>query len=49
MYEALQGAGIESELIIIPGGDHGFTRAEDRAQATAAMVAWFDRLLGSTQ
>ena len=49
MYEALQGAGIESELIIIPGGDHGFTRAEDRSQATAAMVAWFDRLLGSTQ
>ncbi len=49
MHEALQGAGVESELIIIPGGDHGFTRAVDRAQATAAMVAWFDRLLGSTQ
>jgi len=49
MYAALQGAGVESELIIIPGGDHGFTRAADRAQATAAMVAWFDRLLGSTQ
>ena len=49
MYAALQAAGVESELIIIPGGDHGFTRAEDRARATAAMVAWFDRLLGSTQ
>ena len=49
MYAALQVAGVESELIIIPGGDHGFTRAEDRARATAAMVAWFDRLLGSTQ
>ncbi len=49
MYAALQAAGVESQLIIIPGGDHGFTRAEDRAQATAAMVAWFDRLLGSPQ
>jgi acetyl esterase/lipase len=47
MYAALQAAGVESELVIIPGGDHGFTRAEDRARAEELMVAWFDRLLGT--
>jgi dipeptidyl aminopeptidase/acylaminoacyl peptidase len=49
MYEALQGARVESQLIVIPGGDHGFTNADHRARAETAMVAWFDRLLGSTQ
>jgi len=49
MYAALQAAGVESELVIIPGGDHGFTRAEDRAHAERLMVAWFDRLLGTGQ
>jgi dipeptidyl aminopeptidase/acylaminoacyl peptidase len=49
MYAALQEAGVESELVVIPGGDHGFTRAEDRARAEALMVAWFDRLLGTPQ
>jgi acetyl esterase/lipase len=49
MFAALQAAGIESDFVTIPGGDHGFTNAEHRAQAQALMVAWFDRLLGSTQ
>jgi dipeptidyl aminopeptidase/acylaminoacyl peptidase len=49
MYAALQAAGVESELVIIPGGDHGFTRTEDRARAEQLMVAWFDRLLGTGQ
>jgi len=46
MFEALQGEGVESELIIIPGGDHGFRVTADRARAQQAMVEWFDRHLG---
>jgi acetyl esterase/lipase len=49
MFEALQGAHVESEFITIPGGDHGFRNPEHRARAQAAMIAWFDRHLGSTQ
>lgn len=41
MYAALQDAGVSSELIVIPGGDHGFTEPQHRARANAAMVAWF--------
>jgi len=41
MYEALQDAGIDSDFITIPGGDHGFRDAEHRARAEAAMVEWF--------
>lgn len=48
IYEALQTEGVDSELLIIPGGDHGFLRAEDRAQAQRAMVAWFERHLGAS-
>jgi len=46
MYAALQGAGIESEFVTIPGGNHGFTNAEHRARAQALMIDWFDRHLG---
>jgi len=46
MYELLQAEGVDSELIIIPGGNHGFTRREDRARAGRAMVEWFERHLG---
>ena len=49
MFAALQAAGVESDFVTIPGGDHGFTNPEHRAEAQALMVAWFDRLLGSTQ
>ena len=47
MYEALQAERVESELIIIPGGDHGFRRRQDRAEAQQAMIAWFERHLGA--
>ncbi len=43
----LQSDNIESELIVIPGGDHGFTRRPDRMQAQQAMTAWFVRQLAS--
>jgi dipeptidyl aminopeptidase/acylaminoacyl peptidase len=49
MYAALQGSGVVSELVVIPGGDHGFTRADDRTHADELMVAWFDRHLGHPQ
>ena len=42
MYAALQAEAVESEFITIAGGDHGFRNQEHRAQAQAAMVAWFD-------
>lgn len=45
MFEALQGKRVESELIIIPGGDHGFRLTADRERAQQAMVEWFDRHL----
>ena len=45
MYAALQDEGVESEFITIAGGNHGFTNRDDRAQAQAAMVAWFARHL----
>lgn len=48
MYEALQGAGVESEFITIPGGDHGFRNPEHRARAEAAMIAWFEEHLGGS-
>lgn len=41
MHEALREAGVESEFITIPGGDHGFRDADHRARAEAAMVEWF--------
>ena len=41
MYAALQDAGVLSELIVIPGGNHGFTEPEHRARAGVAMIAWF--------
>jgi acetyl esterase/lipase len=49
MQEALEGAGVVSEFITIPGGDHGFRNPEHRARAQALMVEWFDRHLGGGQ
>jgi acetyl esterase/lipase len=46
MYEALQAAKVESKMIIIEGGDHGFRKAEHRSRAGAAMAEWFDQHLG---
>ena len=45
IYAALQGASVVSEFVLIPGGDHGFTEPEHRAQARAAMIAWFEEHL----
>ena len=41
IHEALDKAGVRNTFIVIPGGDHGFTKPADRKQATDAMVAWF--------
>lgn len=41
LYEALQEAGVKSDFITIPGGDHGFGNPDHRARAEAAMVDWF--------
>ena len=46
IYAAFQEHGVESEVIIIPGADHGF-RGTDAVLATAAMVNWFVDHLGS--
>lgn len=45
MQEELQGAGVVSEFVTIPGGDHGFRNAEHRARAESLMVDWFVRHL----
>ena len=48
MQEALQGAGVVSDFVTIPGGDHGFRNPEHRARAEALMVDWFDKHLGGS-
>ena len=45
LYEALQDAGVTSDFITIPGGDHGFRNPEHRARAESAMAEWFSRHL----
>ncbi len=45
MFEALQEKRVESGLIIIPGGDHGFRLTADRERAQQAMIEWFDQHL----
>ena len=42
---AFQKVGVSHELLVIKGGDHGFGNPDHRAEATAAMVAWFKRHL----
>jgi len=44
MYEALQKNTVLSQKIILEGAVHGF-RGEQATQATAAMVAWFEKTL----
>jgi acetyl esterase/lipase len=48
MQEALDGAGVMSDFITIPGGDHGFRNPEHRASAEALMVDWFAKHLGGS-
>lgn len=46
MYGALKGEGVTTEMVIIEGGDHGFTTPEHRGRAQRLMVEWFVRHLG---
>jgi acetyl esterase/lipase len=45
IYKALKEAGVDTELVVIEGGDHGFSNAEHRARATRAMAEWFGKRL----
>ena len=45
MQEALEAEGVDTELIVIEGGDHGFRNPAHQAEAQAAMVAWFEEHL----
>lgn len=48
MHQALREAGVETNFVPIPGGDHGFSDEENQARADRAMVAWFvDHLTGA--
>lgn len=41
IHDALKAAGVKTDMVIVHGGDHGFTTPEHRAQAYAAMAKWF--------
>jgi dipeptidyl aminopeptidase/acylaminoacyl peptidase len=41
IHDALKKATVKTEMIVIKGGDHGFSNAEHRASAGQAMAAWF--------
>jgi acetyl esterase/lipase len=45
LSEALEKAGVTHELLVVKGGDHGFRDPGLRAEATKAMVAWFQKYL----
>jgi acetyl esterase/lipase len=45
MLEALKKVNVESELIVVEGGEHGFRNPEHRQRSQAAMVAWFEKHL----
>lgn len=41
IYDAMKKAGVKTDMVIIKGGDHGFTNADHRAEAGRAMAKWF--------
>ncbi len=41
IFNALKTAGVKTDLVIIKGGDHGFSEPTHRAEAYAAMARWF--------
>ena len=41
IHTALKNAGVKTDLVIIKGGDHGFSEPTHRAEAYAAMAKWF--------
>ena len=46
IHEAFVKSGVETDLVVVAGAGHGF-RGEDAAQASDALVAWFEEhLLG---
>ena len=45
IHSALVASGVETGLVVIEGAGHGFRTAEDRAQASEALVGWFEKHL----
>lgn len=45
MHAALVASGVETGLVVIEGAGHGFRTAEDQAQASNALVGWFEEHL----
>ena len=45
IHAALASKGVETDLVVIEGAGHGFRTAEDRAQASEALVGWFEKRL----
>ena len=42
IHSALVASGVETNLVVIEGAGHGFRTEEDRAQASDALVGWFE-------
>ena len=47
LCESLTKAGVDNELIVIPGGDHGFDSLGNH-EMFAAIVRWFDKYLAAS-
>jgi acetyl esterase/lipase len=45
MHAALKQAGVVTEFVTIPGGNHGFTNPEHSRRAMELTVAWFEKYL----
>ncbi len=45
IQSALASKGVETDLVVIEGAGHGFRTPEDRAQASEALVGWFEKHL----
>lgn len=45
LLEALKKVNVESELIVIEGGEHGFSDPDHVRRSQAALVAWFEKHL----
>ncbi len=45
IHSALASKGVETDLVVIEGAGHGFRTAEDRVQASEALVGWFEKHL----
>lgn len=48
LYEAIRHNGGEAELLLLPFEGHSYRARQSVLQVAAAMLAWFDRTLGST-